>query len=286
MAAQHLPFALNKISRLLDTTTAGSSFDMYYIAIRALRIMLDPSSGFLKFAPATPSQDLTLIISNFIQDSITDNLGPIYQMLEEEAGVASMGTNPSPLNNFIISPFHGGLQRDSIGLFSAHHLLSSNDESLGQVSGTLLNLAPKSSGILNETSTHGQLIEPVAQIFEPSAIDEVIMKTMTNWFTAVGIRGKKVEKYFHDSTIFEEKNSRRKVPKTEHKSALAILFELFSLIKYCPFEYFVGSQFFIGTYITHVDQTLGRYSAHILLSIFETKPDLRLEYVIFVFLNI
>jgi hypothetical protein len=65
VAAHNIALGAKTISQLLDTTRMNHSSESYYVALKALRIILDPDSGFKKFAYSNNDPECNMILQEF-----------------------------------------------------------------------------------------------------------------------------------------------------------------------------------------------------------------------------
>ncbi len=302
IAAYSMTFGAKIISQLLDTSRAGNSPDCYYIGVKALRIILDPASGFQTYAFSRIEPDFQVLLRDFPYD-LKPSLLSIYTYINEVVGVHFLGTSGKVIDlagteqnpelfkgDFTLSisqlVFFNGLESStpttgssnflsnvgSVGSLSARKTMSLS--SINQFENTIT-----SSPILldfQSLTTHNESTLNTNDSLSRHDSDDTIAKTIAGWFTAVGCPLKDAGKYCHSSNLTDKARLKRKILRSEQLNALDILEQLLPIIKFAPSPEFIGGKYFIGSLLTHPVLNIGVAVGKTLIATFKNYSDLRL----------
>ncbi|KAJ3275486.1 hypothetical protein HDV01_000313 [Terramyces sp. JEL0728] len=310
IAAHSINLGAKLVSQLLDTTRVDNLPIYFYIGLRALRVILDPESGFQTFAVSRNDSEFSFVINDFPYD-LTPSISSIYTYMDSQIGVHVLGSNGQVLELGLDgerkkSGSGEQVQNDTLMAMLSNTLSTANLEDNEEVTplsastGSLLRNY-KSGGSINALGVHNSpagsrasllfsdVISSNGNIFnstpEPSAVaaldsvDILIPETIAKWFAAVGAEGKEVGKYVLDSPLIDKARLKKKTAlkvKVDQKHAFLLLQEIIFIVQLVPTPEFIGGDFFIGTYINHFKDDIAVDVAYALLNVFKNHPDLRI----------
>ncbi|KAJ3320881.1 hypothetical protein HDV06_004777 [Boothiomyces sp. JEL0866] len=310
IAAHSINLGAKLISQLLDTTRVDNLPIYYYIGLRALRIVLDPESGFQTFAVSRNDSEFSFVINDFPYE-LTPSISAIYTYMDSQIGVHVLGSNGQVIELGLDeerkkSSSGEQVQNETLMAMLSNTLSNTNlDENedltpLSASTGSLLRNY-KSGGSINALGVHNSpagsrssllfsdVISSNGNLFnsapEPSAVaaldtvDILIPETVAKWFAAVGVEGKEIGKYVLDAPLIDKARLKKKAAlkvKVDQKHAFLLLQEVIFIVQLVPTPEFIGGDFFIGTYINHFKDDIAVDVSYSLLNVFKNHPDLRI----------
>ncbi|KAJ3257292.1 hypothetical protein HK103_004846 [Boothiomyces macroporosus] len=310
IAAHSINLGAKLISQLLDTSRVDNLPIYYYIGLRALRIILDPESGFQNFAVSKNDSEFSFVINDFPYD-LTPSISAIYTYMDSQIGVHVLGSNGQVIELGLDEERKKAaaseqVQNDSLMAMLSNTLTNANLDDVEEVTplsastGSLLRNY-KSAGSINALGMHNSpagsrssllfsdVISSNGNLFnstpEPStvaaldAVDVLIPETIAKWFAAVGVDGKEIGKYVLESPMIDKVRLKKKAAlkvKVDQKHAFLLLQEIIFIVQLVPTPEFIGGDFFIGTYINHFKDDIAVDVSYSLLNVFKNHPDLRI----------
>ncbi|KAJ3288624.1 hypothetical protein HK104_008062 [Borealophlyctis nickersoniae] len=314
MAVHNLQVSLKLISHLLETHNTEGSVEIFYIGTRALRIILDPDSGFATSA-ATRDPQFPYLLGE-VPFEFEANLAQMLHVCDHHVGIPALGKAGAVLEPQAWdkgkgkaepprSSFDGLAENDMISLLSeAIDPLSLGDDdrldmdrSSGEIGGrreTTLNRGmTRSAGDVVRPSTLTRpmsMRRPVgAQQADggggaeggPKGTNAKVTKAITGWLTACDLPTADVERLTLTSMLVEPGWATRRQPKLkpDQQVVLRLFKEVIRLVPFMPAPELVSGQWFVGTYLIHVSEEVAREVSFSLQRIFVTYPEMRLSII-------
>ncbi|RKO88009.1 hypothetical protein BDK51DRAFT_32977, partial [Blyttiomyces helicus] len=287
---------LKLISHLLETRNAEGSTELFYIGLRALRIIADPDSGFAKAA-----LDRDPGIQSLLDDIPFEFEGCLVQLLQIcEPHVA---VTPATRAKRVVEPPVVELGEMDIGGGAAGKAVAEGAVGAEEKveNGSLLSageLAFKSSSRHsrpNITLPRGSTA--AAAFLSPSqALDDHVGATVASWLRASGVDISDVAALAskprpdaarrpgsHSSTVKHtylplSRPSSPSTPSAPQSTLILRLFrEIIRIVPLMPTPELVAGQYFIGAYLVHETGEIAREVSATLQRLFARYPDMRLS---------
>lgn len=290
------------ISDLLDSTRVDHSPEAYYVGLRALRIILDPESGFQRFASSRSDPDFEAAIRDLPFD-LMPSISVIYEYMDAHIGLRVCPTNGQVLEFLDDKRDHSGAidpDESTVSplkiLSQPAHAGSADDLENGMspqlaTAGSPLRKNPPEVSTSSPSLRRGSLLSSSPSLVAPSSLtdinndqqdtDQFIAEIIVSWFDAAGAKRKAISKYSQSSSLTDQQKLRRNEAmrfKPEQKQAMALLQELTLIIQFAPTPELLGAKFFIGEFLNHYREDLALEVANAFINIFKNFPDLRLGY--------
>ncbi|KAI9203951.1 uncharacterized protein BJ171DRAFT_442776 [Polychytrium aggregatum] len=316
MATHHLPMTLKVIGSLLETGgTLDHHVESYYIALKALRVILDPGSGFSTHSPFHAEYEFQYLLQEAayqFEASITNMLilcdthvgigvlGKAGRVLDqvawEKTGAAHRRASGAYEQNDddILAMLSEAIHR--AGYNADPEALSENDSRRVPYGSTDTSSYHNSVGASVDTisrtrfanllrSTRSSLIaeDGVLPAEGPLSheVNQKVCATVQSWYRSFGITDATGSNLLLVSPLTDPVLIERSAIKEKSANPTAILLfkEVFRIIPFVPAAELVGGQYFIGAHLIHSSEKVAIATSHTIQDIFAAHPDMRLSII-------
>ncbi|KAJ3084219.1 hypothetical protein HDU99_002584 [Rhizoclosmatium hyalinum] len=310
MAAHSLDVTLRLLSFLASTHTFENA-ENCYIALRAIRTIIDPETGFLASSACSRSDPSFAELINSIPYEIDGNLISLIQMCDSIAGISVLG-----ISNSLVEPGQSKADDSAASILAAARasgrastLGNSNNMSskiermyargdtdlIAMLSESMETMSMRNSvnfsaldafwnsGPALETK---KILEEDLKATQIEAQNTIVQNALQDWYSKCGKPKDNVTKFAFASTLALSSQPASAVPidrTGRDRYDLIIILQLFRevirLLPFVPQPELVSGKLFIGPYLLHAQAELAQETSSSLERVFKKFPETRIEII-------
>ena len=298
MASHNIAFGKKLVVELLSTSRVENSIESHFVGMKALRIILDATSGFQRFAISAKDPAFSQLVNEMITESL-ESISQIYATIDTLVGVANSYAS-GKVSDFDIALLSKKVNPLELGETGANliefvRLLPSHHDELDELNSMRSPVTADFPGLggsresirasMRNTTINRSLsalaVSPQSSgsyLGMENEHDAEVRAAVTEWFKATGDESKPTRFFCpHDLVNAQVVKWNKKLKlKQDQEIALAILRELLNVVQLVPTPAFVGGNHFVGSFICHYKEDIAALSAQTMFKIFRDNSKLRL----------
>jgi hypothetical protein len=280
ISAHNIQIGSKLIGQLLDTTRVENTAAAYFMGLKALRIIIDPASGFQQFAASAKTDPNFYSAIELLPSQLLSGLSTIYSLMESQIGVLATAPSGKVIN--IGKKMEANNRYSRTAIDERSQALGVSLEQLELSAENRSSMATLSRTTVSEPNLSTSRFNSLQDLSKKeSEIDILLKNTLNEWFSSIGLNARPLQKYVYVNDLIDKalikKNKSLKL-KNDQLISMCLFEELMLIIRLVPSPEFIGGNHFIGSFLCHYMESVASNVHEVLFGIFVDFPSLRLGY--------